>query len=183
MPRVTRREFVTAATMGATALGLGGYSFFWGGVRGAAAAPAGLSGAQQRTLAAAAERILPRDQDPGATDLGVPTYIERALHDPGLSPARPWLISIVDGVDAQARKREGKPFAELAAAAQDDLLRAWQKGDEAHRYAFSVLLSLTLEGAFGDPKHGGNVGGRGFAMVGFSPPAIHTHAMPQLRRR
>ena len=30
---------------------------------------------------------------------------------------------------------------------------------------FAVLFALTLEGAFGDPKYGGNAGGRGFAMI------------------
>jgi len=40
------------------------------------------------SMAAACERILPRDQDPGAADANVPEYIDRMLQSPELSQQR-----------------------------------------------------------------------------------------------
>ncbi|HUJ27215.1 MAG TPA: gluconate 2-dehydrogenase subunit 3 family protein, partial [Myxococcales bacterium] len=41
-----------------------------------------LAPAQFQLIAAVCERILPRDEDPGATDLGCAVYIDRAMADP-----------------------------------------------------------------------------------------------------
>ena len=65
---------------------------------------------------------------------------------------------------------------------QDRLLTRWQNGKSGETRFFTLLVNLTLEGAFGDPSHGGNKGGAGFAMVGFEPGAptpghlMHHHA-------
>jgi hypothetical protein len=41
-----------------------------------------LTGEQQKTLAAAVERILPSDDGPGAAETGAAAYIERLLDMP-----------------------------------------------------------------------------------------------------
>ena len=124
------------------------------------------------TLEAACERILPRDQDPGATDLGCADYIDRALADADVVAL--WGRPILGGLpvlDRQARKAHGQPFAGCLPEQQDALLRAWQKSTRTGEAAFfEVLHSLTLEGAFGDPSYGGNRRGVGFLLVGFVPP-------------
>lgn len=136
------------------------------------------------TLSAICERILPRDQDPGANDLGVPTYIDRALATPELASAREVVVRVMPLVDRQARTRfGGKGFHELTPEQQDEILELWEHGHDGGQHFFPVILSLTLEGAFGDPKYGGNAGGLGFAMIGFTPePPLHKmssmHAMP-----
>jgi hypothetical protein len=71
----------------------------------------------------------------------------------------------------------------VTAEQQDDILGLWERGHDGGQRFFPAILSLTLEGAFGDPKYGGNVGGRGFAMIGFTPdPPLHKmssmHVMP-----
>ncbi|HEV3048730.1 MAG TPA: gluconate 2-dehydrogenase subunit 3 family protein, partial [Longimicrobium sp.] len=42
------------------------------------------TGLELATMAAACERILPRDEDPGARDAHVPAYIDRMLQTPEL---------------------------------------------------------------------------------------------------
>jgi gluconate 2-dehydrogenase gamma chain len=128
------------------------------------------------TLGAACERLLPRDQDPGAIDLGVPAYIDQALTSPELAQIRTLLQRALPDLDEKARQRHGgKGFHEIATDDQDALLSELQQGKD---HAFDMLLTLTLEGAFGDPKYGGNVGKRGFAMIGFTPDPPMKKASP-----
>jgi hypothetical protein len=89
------------------------------------------------------------------------------------------LLRVMPILDKESRKRfGGKAFHEAAAPEQDTVIGAWQHGVGGSQHFFDVILSLTLEGAFGDPKHGGNVGGRGFAMIGFTPePPLSKTAM------
>jgi gluconate 2-dehydrogenase gamma chain len=131
------------------------------------------------TLSAVCERLLPRDEDPGAIDLGVPGYIDRALASPDLVSSRELLLRVLPILDKESGKRfAGKAFHEAAPAEQDVVISAWQHGVGGSQHFFDVILSLTLEGAFGDPKHGGNLGGRGFAMIGFTPdPPLSKAAM------
>ena len=181
----TRRDFVREVTV----LGFGGYLSVAAGActkkETTAPAKAGevpkfpkalryLTPQQFLTAGAAAERLLPRDADPGALDLGVPEYIDRALANDELDS---WLQPFLRGlevIDQDAMQRHKKVFIHLAAAQQDEILKAWQTGEPGERHFFEMLLSLTFEGAFGDPTYGGNKEGKGFAMVGFYPP----HPMP-----
>lgn len=124
------------------------------------------------TLTAVCERILPRDEDPGAVDLGVPEYIVRMLDTPDLAAVREMFWKILPMMDTEAGKKfSGKRFADLAPTEQDAILDTWQNGKESRQKAFEILVTLTLEGAFGDPKYGGNTGGLGFKMIGFTPDA------------
>jgi gluconate 2-dehydrogenase gamma chain len=133
------------------------------------------------TLSAICERLLPRDEDPGAVDLGVPHYIDGILAEPILATAREMVLTAVSKMDRECRKRHANtPFYEASPEQQDEILRVWQKGSDGGVKYFHALLRLTLEGAFGDPKYGGNTDGRGFAMIGFKPdpPFMKMAPMP-----
>ena len=56
------------------------------------------------TVAAAVERICPRDEEPGAIDLGVPEYIDRALATPTLAHVRD---DFVRGTEVLMRRAQG----------------------------------------------------------------------------
>lgn len=122
------------------------------------------------SMAAACERILPRDQDPGAVDANVPEYIDRMLQSPELSQQREQFLSGIEALNRRAsRAHEGLPFSKIPVEDQDALLQEWKDAKptsgEAHFY--ELLLVLTLEGYLGDPSYGGNKDRVGWALVGF----------------
>jgi gluconate 2-dehydrogenase gamma chain len=120
-------------------------------------------------LAAGCERMLPRDEDPGASDLGVPGYIDRALGDQRMSHVKDDFIRGLDVLMRRAQTQSGKPFAQLTPEAQDALLTVFKNSPkssgEAHWY--ELLVVLTMEGALSDPSYGGNKDRRGWALIGF----------------
>jgi len=124
--------------------------------------------AEFATLAAACERLLPRDADPGARDLGVPEYLDRMFS----GPDRPvWHLIVRRGIarlDREARRRFSRPFSDAPAVDQDALLGEVQRREGKDQVFFGHLLAATLEGAFCDPSLGGNRGERGWRMIGAS---------------
>jgi len=131
-----------------------------------------LSYAEFVTLTAVCERILPRDDDPGAVDLGVPDYIDAAL----ASDLDRWRDKVKRGLadlDAAARGRGESSFVDARPAVQDDVIADMHMGRADHAEAIQLIVSLTLEGAFGDPVYGGNIAGAGWILVGFAPCEPH----------
>jgi hypothetical protein len=187
--RRTRRELL----QGASALALGSVAPIVFGCRSRALPAGAVDAAVQAplvtarslapdafaTLTALCDRLLPRDEDPGALDLGVPAYIDQALASPELASVLSLLVHQLPNLDREARRRFGAAFHDASAAQKDSLIASWQRDHEQTRKVFDVVLDLTLEGAFGDPKYGGNSGGRGFAMIGFAPgpPLTAMHGM------
>ena len=136
------------------------------------------------TVSAAVERICPRDEEPGAIDLGVPEYIDRALATPTLSHVRDDFVRGTEALMRRAQSRHRKPFAALAPEQQDDLLTEFKDSPagSGEQHYWTVLIGLTMEGLFGDPEHGGNRGGRGWELIGFGKgphgsahPPGHSH--------
>lgn len=139
------------------------------------------------TVGAACERILPKDEDPGALDAEVPVYIDRMLATPELVKMKQDFLSGIAALDRRSRRMFQKKFFELQAAQQDELLTLFKdsppRSGEAHFY--ELLIILTLEGFLGDPSYGGNKNRVGWALVGFGtsepPPGydgsqhLHTH--------
>ena len=66
----------------------------------------------------------------------------------------------------------GAGFAGADAAAQDAAIATLEHESPA---AFGLLRSLVIEGAFGDPVHGGNAGGAGWRLLGYAGPR---HVVP-----
>lgn len=120
-------------------------------------------------MAAACERMLPRDEDVGAADLGVPGYVDRALSDQRMSHVKD---DFIRGLDALMRRSQGqykKPFPKLSPEEQDALLTVFKNSakstGEGHWY--ELLVVLTMEGALSDPSYGGNKDRKGWALIGF----------------
>jgi gluconate 2-dehydrogenase gamma chain len=125
--------------------------------------------AEWLTASAACERILPRDEDPGAIDLGVPAYLDGALAFDDHAHQAAAFREGLRGLDEGSRRRSGKPFHEASSIDQDNLLDDWQDGTPVQAAFVRMLMTLTMEGAFGDPSHGGNRGGQGWRLLGFEP--------------
>jgi gluconate 2-dehydrogenase gamma chain len=135
------------------------------------------------TMAAVVERICPRDEEPGAIDLGVPEYIDRALVSPTLSHVRDEFARGVGVLMRRSQERHQKPFTAIAPEQQDALLTALKDSPgQAEQHFWTLLIALTMEGLFSDPIHGGNRGGRGWELIGFgqgrrgcADPSGHHH--------
>src|SRR5579872_2881799 len=113
-------------------------------------------------LEAAVDRIIPPDHlGPGAKDCGATGYVAPLLDQ----PLRDGLASI----DSEARAKFGKPFVELPAANQDEVLTAIET---KARPFFNRLRQLTLEGTFGDPSYGGNRAFAGWDLIRYPGPRL-----------
>jgi gluconate 2-dehydrogenase gamma chain len=114
-----------------------------------AAAKAYLTGAQAAIAGAAAERILPRTDTPGAADVGVPAFLDRFYGEFMTDDERRLFIAGLDAIEAAAKATHNGPFASLATAQQDAVLRGIataQQNDSPS--SFSLLRSTTILGYF-----------------------------------
>src|SRR5919112_1150996 len=81
-----------------------------------------LNSYEARTAAAIFERLFPADEHgPGATELGVLNYLDRALGGAYQDKADTYRLGLA-ALDYAARRRSGMPFAECSAEQQDVLL-------------------------------------------------------------
>jgi gluconate 2-dehydrogenase gamma chain len=104
-----------------------------------------LSAGEAEWLGALCEQIIPADQDPGARDASVVRYIDKQLAGP-LKRFRP---AYRDGLaEFQRRKPD---FLKLSFDEQT----AYLTTVEATPF-FQMLIDHTMQGFYGDPKHGGN---------------------------
>jgi gluconate 2-dehydrogenase gamma chain len=87
-----------------------------------------------------------------------------AADDPALSLYRSGAAAL--NADA-ARLRAGARFADLDDSQQDELLA---RLDERADPFFRRLVLDTLEGFYGDPRHGGNDDAVSWRMIGFPGP-------------
>jgi len=139
-----------------------------------AAAAAGTSGCRQTgghrfltaeealALEALCEQIIPADQDPGARDAAVIEFIDRQIVRHLRRHQRAYRAGL-EAVDSLSRRRHGKPYAELSVAQQAALLPEIEKGQGAF---FELVVSHTLMGFYGSPRHGGNREGASWKMLG-----------------
>jgi gluconate 2-dehydrogenase gamma chain len=125
------------------------------------------------TVTAFAERIMPGAQGkPGATDAGVLNYIDLALAG-AYADQQDFYRRGLAALDAHCRTTSGKPFVQLGAAQQDDVIAALESGKASGftwptaQAFFNTLRMHTMEGMFADPVYGGNKDFAGWLLVGF----------------
>jgi len=135
-------------------------------------------------LLAACDRVLPRDEDPGALDAGVPEYIDRMMQTPELYEMRGDLTNGLQLIDGKSRAQYGKGFAEITAEQQDAMLKSFrtQPTTSPEGHFFELLVVFVLEGFLGDPSYGGNKERVGWTLVGFdtSMPADYKPGQPMV---
>ncbi len=167
-----------------------------------------LSDHERATIEAAAARIVPSDQDPGAREAGVLDYIEGLLAaddvDTDIGPREKkeyanFLLGSMGGrteeqqatlfrlaglgsrhlpayrggvveLDRLASELEsGKDFCGLDDMGQDRVLTVL---DERKDPFFTLLITHTMEGFYGHPRHGGNRDRAGWRMLGYPGPSF-----------
>ena len=170
-----------------------------------------LSEAEYAFLVAAADTLIPADDlSPSGSDCGVVDFIARELAGPYGQGARLYrdgpiqkgkpeqgyqlrltprelIAAGVAAADAWTRKTYGNEFAGLSAGDRVAAMQALENGtadfpDFSSRDFFEVLLSLTMEGFFSDPIHGGNRDCASWKMVGYpGQPANYRDAIDSHR--
>jgi len=151
-----RREFLAAVA--ATTVACGGHQSPW----------RFFTVAEARTVEAVCARIIPADRDPGATEARVLVFLDRQLTGfyKSLQPAyREGIASI----DRAAVAQHGAPFANLAPPQQDAVLHELEKKRQPF---FDLLVSHTMQGYYGSPRHGGNRDAVSWKMLGVPYPPI-----------
>ncbi len=143
-----------------------------------------LTPAQATTLEAVLERLLPTDATgPGAKEANVLRYIDWSLAG-DLKVFVPPYQSALAAIDAYSEATYGAAFAELNATEQDTILTNMQKGTAtgftpSSTAVFTMIRTHAVQGMFGDPAHGGNVGFVGWKLVGFPGPRLEVSAHDQ----
>jgi gluconate 2-dehydrogenase gamma chain len=155
-------------------------------------------------IEALVDHMVPEDRfSPKGTDLGLNTYIDRALagswgkgdrlylggpwrqgtpsqgYQLPLTPAELFRAGIA-ATNRLCVKTHGKPFDQLTAAQREALLVSFAENKVVFDAGpppgtfFTALYQTVIEGMFSDPIYGGNRNKAGWKMVGF-PGVIATH--------
>ena len=134
---------------------------------------------EARTLAAICDQLIPPDHDPGADWAQVVNYIDVQLCGP-FRDAQDFYRDSIGYVDATARARFGSDFAALNPNQQVEILTGLEQGNvpknvwrtvDSKRF-FDVVLANTMQGFYGDPRHGGNRARASWKMVGLTYPQV-----------
>ncbi len=134
---------------------------------------------EARCLAAVSDQIIPPDQDEGASWAGVVEYIDRQLCGPYESLRAIYRRGLT-GVDQSSGAMHGKVFAELDAKQQIEVLHRLEMGtapgaiwkEISSAEFFGYLVDHTMQGFYGDPRHGGNREGVSWKMLELPYPPI-----------
>lgn len=125
---------------------------------------------QARLVAAAAARIFPTTETPGAVEAGAVFYVDRALAE-AYPELLPFYKRGLRAADKQAKAKFGKSFLKLTDEQRDAVLGDLAAGRVRHfskaEEFFETLRKHILEGVFGEPKYGGNRDLIGWRLVGF----------------
>ena len=129
--------------------------------------------ADAETVVAFTERLMPgAPGKPGAADAGVLNYIDLALAG-AYADLQDFYRRGLAQLDVYCRKTYGGPFARLAPAQQDEVIKALEENKAAEftwptaQAFFNTIRTHTMEGMFADPIYGGNKDFAGWRLVGF----------------
>lgn len=130
-------------------------------------------------LIALSERIIPADHDPGATDAGVINYIDKQTHlrfPDDLAIYRNGIVSL----QAYCKGKHRQLFQQLAVAQQVEIMQQmerdrleqeyWQESSQST--FFNLVLSRTMQGFYGSPRHGGNKDYVSYRMLKLDYPLL-----------
>ncbi|MGD0580345.1 MAG: gluconate 2-dehydrogenase subunit 3 family protein [Bryobacteraceae bacterium] len=124
---------------------------------------------EAQTLGAWCECLIPEDSDPGAKRAGVVRYIDVQLTKK-YKRHRKLYARVLASVNVQARRGYSHDFAALPLETRTALLEEFEKGPD--RAAFNLILDHTLQGYYGNPRHGGNADYASWRMLGVTPVPV-----------
>jgi gluconate 2-dehydrogenase gamma chain len=132
-------------------------------------------------IIAMAERIIPCDQDAGATEAGVIYYIDRQLVSYFKGQQQLYRESLSSIQQYCLEKRE-KRFEELSSNLQDEVLILLENGKISQeeislasgiqKQFFKTIRDHTMQGFYGSPRHGGNRHYVSYRMMNLEYPQL-----------
>src|SRR5260370_13515674 len=127
--------------------------------------------AEARALSAILQRLCPADEGgPGATEIGVLDYLDRALSGPYAELRDPYRLGLF-AIDQASSNRFQTDFAQASADQQDALLAELEAGAVKEFSAvdpkqfFELVRAHLQEGLFSDPWYGGNRNKGGWRLL------------------
>ncbi len=130
-------------------------------------------------LIALCEQIIPADQDAGATDAGVIYYIDRQtyLRFPNDLPTYQKGIT---ALQATCKEQFGMKFEKLDPSTQIETMKRMEQGrlpaehweGIGQQSFFNLVLSRTMQGFYGPPRHGGNKNYISYRMLKLDYPLL-----------
>jgi len=140
---------------------------------------------EARALAGMVDQIIPPDQDAGAAWAGVVNYLDRQLCGPFQNLQGVYRRGLA-GVDQSSQSIYGKLFADLGSQQQIELLHrledgrvpasAWEQLSSSE--FFGTVVDHTMQGFYGDPRHGGNRDGVSWKMLNLPYPPVRGRLRP-----
>jgi gluconate 2-dehydrogenase gamma chain len=134
-----------------------------------------LTADEARTLAAICDQIIPEDPDPGAVAANVVNYIDLQLCGFFRNRRNIYRQGITE-IDQRSMARYGKKFADLPCEKQTEYLTALDRNDSSNgtslQQFFRLVVSHTMQGFYGDPRHGGNLNRVSWKMLRLPYPPV-----------
>jgi gluconate 2-dehydrogenase alpha chain len=134
--------------------------------------PVVLTQAEADTLAAILERLFPADENgPGATEIGVLEYVDRALAGPYAHARDAYRLGLF-AINQASIHRFQIGFGQASSDQQDSLLIELEEGRVrefdaiAAKEFFELVRAHLQEGLFSDPCYGGNRNKAGWKVLG-----------------
>ena len=125
-----------------------------------------LTDAEAAVLGAICDQIIPPDEDPGAVEAGVVDFIDRQLTGHYAYWREAYRKGIAE-IDEAARRSFGTGFAACSLDQQAALLKERQTSS-----FFRMARDHTMQGFYGDPRHGGNRDFVSWRMLGVPHPPV-----------
>jgi gluconate 2-dehydrogenase gamma chain len=155
-----RRRTFLAAGLAAPVAGCGGRKSSW----------RFFTTEEARTVEALCAQIIPEDRDPGAVKAGVAHFIDTQLTR-FYKPLQKTYRQGIARIDRASLAFAGRKFVELPHDSQLALLHRIEKNPELKPF-FDLLIAHTMQGFYGDPRHGGNRDRVSWKMVGLPYPPL-----------
>jgi hypothetical protein len=111
----------------------------------------GLTPAQLALVATVADMIIPATDTPGATDVGVPAWVNVVVAEYYSDADRTLFLGGLDAIDVQAKNVGGAGFTDLPAATRESVLLSLDRPDDRQAPAargYARLKGLVIHGYF-----------------------------------
>jgi gluconate 2-dehydrogenase gamma chain len=137
------------------------------------------SAEEAKTLEALCGQIVPADRDPGALQAGAVNYIDRQLVGALKRHQKAYREGLA-GVNQSSRALHGRKLHELPHQEQLALLQKLEKGEapgeawkrRSSKAFFALVVDHTMQGFYGDPRHGGNRDAVSWRMLDLPYPPV-----------